>query len=118
MNATGWHLHHVEDQEGDGVCAHCGRTGLRWIAVLVNDDGETIQVGTACAQRALGIPTPRPATLTWMAGAVLVASKTVGNSGWTLWRRGKRSGAVAQNGSAVAFGPMDWCDEWFAKATA
>lgn len=40
----------VEDHEGTGVCGHCGREGLRWIAVM--SDGALI--GTSCAKKLMG----------------------------------------------------------------
>lgn len=42
----------VEDHEGDGECSHCGRPGLRWVAILSNGS----RVGVQCARKLLGIP--------------------------------------------------------------
>ena len=62
------HVAKIEDHEGFGRCAECGREGLRWIVVL--SDGT--RVGTECAKRACGI-TVKPTAYQWMADYVPVA---------------------------------------------
>lgn len=90
-----------EDHEGDGRCGHCGREGLRWIAVL--SDGAT--VGTECAKKVTGMKPLAASKLAWLADFELVAEHVDCGAVMGLWQH-KRGAATREtrNGHLVAVG--------------
>ena len=82
----------VLDREGEGCCQECGRTNVRWIAVL--SDGST--VGSECAKKITG-QAFSPAKYAPLAGAVEVASGIDCGATWTLFKNGAR-GILTLNG--------------------
>lgn len=77
------HLTKIEDHEGGGTCGHCGREGLRWIAVL--SDGS--RWGTACAKKVLGVVSPSPRNLEWASKYVPVAEHVEGDVTFVMWQQ-------------------------------
>jgi hypothetical protein len=71
----------VEDHEGTGTCGHCGREGLRWIAVM--SDGSMI--GTSCAKKLMGFNVTAK-TVTDLKGFVVTAEwRNRFNDLYVLW---------------------------------
>ena len=102
MNAqtTAAKLVKVEDFEGDGRCAVCGREGLRWIATL--DDGR--QVGLECAQAAIGFR-PAAADYRWAADFHVIAEYSEYGDTWALWKHKDRNATrETRNGALMAVG--------------
>lgn len=95
MTTTKIHLVKIEDHEGDGTCAACGREGLRWIAVL--SDGT--QVGTECAKAVLGYR-PTPKSYAWVADYTPVAEFTEYGETFVMWQH-KRSAQTAETRNGV-----------------
>ena len=100
MNTTP-HLIRVEDHEYEGTCGHCGREGLRWIAIL--SDGSAW--GTACTKKALGLAVPTPRNLFWLEDYTPAAEHTEGGVTFVLWQH-KRSSATneTRNGHLTTIG--------------
>lgn len=92
----------IDDVEGEGECSHCGRPGLRWIAVL--SDGS--RVGVQCARKLLGIPIAKR-NFEWVAAFDVVATHVEHGVHHVLWRhktytetRETRNGILHQVGGA------------------
>lgn len=99
MNTTKLHITKFEDHEGDGRCGHCGREGLRWIAVL--SDGS--KCGTECAKRVLGYA-PAPKSFNWIAGCEVIAEHA---DKWTtsvVYRNAAGRTFLAENGVLMVIG--------------
>lgn len=94
-------LEWVEDREGDGDCQSCGRTGLRWIAVL--SDGS--HVGVECAKRALGFK-PTPKSYVWAKSFRPAREHRDGDAVFVLWERkdGRPGDRETCNGNLIAAG--------------
>lgn len=105
MNTDTLHVIRVEDHEGDGICGHCGREGLRWIVVM--SDGSSI--GSGCMKRALGIPAPAPKSYSWVSNYDLVDSRETRYDGtYHLHvRKDGRAAVIARNHVAMVQGPAD-----------
>lgn len=109
-------LARVEDREGEGTCAACGREGLRWIAILSDGTG----VGLECAKRVLGFR-PAPASYNWIADFTAVAEHHDYAVVYVLWQhkrgnatRETRNGALTQVGGVRA----EWARRgWLSAAT-
>ena len=87
-------------REGEGCCQECGRTNVRWIAVL--SDGST--VGSECAKKITG-QAFSPAKYAPLAGAVEVASGIDCGATWTLFANGPR-GILTLNGMPQVVGSL------------
>ena len=64
-------VHHLEDHEGAGECQQCGRTGLRWVAILT----DSTRVGVECAKK-INAAVPAGPTLKPLAGKTVTEAWT------------------------------------------
>lgn len=105
-------LHKMEDHEGFGICAACGREGLRWIARLSDGSG----VGTECAKAALGFK-PAPKSYNWVADYRPVAEHTDAGAHLILWQHKTGTATrettdgylTAVGGVRAAWTARGWC---------
>lgn len=87
MTNTALRIEKIEDREGFGVCSHCGREGLRWIATLSDGSG----CGLECAKRVVGFK-PAPTAYRWAEHFEAVAEYRETNGYgdvlgvWVLWQ--------------------------------
>lgn len=100
MTTTKPSITKVLDREGEGCCQECGRTNVRWIAVL--SDGST--VGSECAKKITG-QAFSPAKYAPLAGATEIASGLDCGATWTLFANGAR-GILALNGLPQVVGSL------------
>ena len=100
MTTTKLSITKVLDREGEGCCQECGRTNVRWIAVL--SDGST--VGSECAKKITG-QAFSPAKYAPLAGATEIASGLDCGATWTLFSNGAR-GILALNGLPQVVGSL------------
>ena len=96
---TKLHITKFEDREGFGRCGHCGREGLRWIAVL--SDGTAC--GTECAKRVLGYA-PAPKSFNWIAGCEVIAEYSDKFETAIVYRNTHGCTLMATNGHLVVIG--------------
>lgn len=82
MTAPTLQISKIEDREDSGECGACGRTNLRWIAILSDGTG----VGMECAKKILGY---RPATKSfdWIAHFTPVAEHVEYGTTYVMWQR-------------------------------
>ena len=102
----------VLDREGEGECQECGRTNVRWVAVL--SDGST--VGGECAKKITG-QVFSPTKYAPLAGAREVISGLDCGTTWTVLEGPSRA-FLAANGLPKASGSLACMLEEFAKVTA
>jgi hypothetical protein len=102
----------VLDRQGEGCCQECGRTNVRWVAVL--SDGST--VGGECAKKITGqvFSLKKYAPL---AGAHEVISGLDCGTTWTVLE-GPGRAFLAANGLPKASGSLASMMQEFEKVTA
>lgn len=100
MTTTKLSIAKVLDREGEGCCQECGRTNVRWVAVL--SDGST--VGSECAKKITG-QVFSPAKYAPLTGATEIASGIDCGSTWTLFANGTR-GILTLNGLPQVVGSL------------
>ncbi|WP_159599131.1 hypothetical protein [Agromyces humi] len=88
----------VEDADGDGVCGHCGREGIRWLATF--DDGA--KVGLQCARKHLGVKVSVK-DVAWSTGFRPVAQHREHGLTFVLWDNGRMTNTT-RNGLLDAVG--------------
>ncbi|MFE6966794.1 hypothetical protein ACFVAJ_16920 [Agromyces sp. NPDC057679] len=89
---------YLEDAEGDGVCGHCNREGLRWVVHF--HDGAA--VGLQCARKHLGVKVAAK-DIAWQTGFTPIAEHREHDVVYMLWSNGRRTN-MTQNGLLVAVG--------------
>jgi hypothetical protein len=98
--ATKVHAVKIEDYEGNGACAECGRESLRWIVTL--SDGT--QVGVECSAKVCGEKFARK-TYVWTAEFAPVAEYCDATGAYVLWQH--KAGAetrTTRNGLLIGIG--------------
>jgi len=93
----------IEDREGQGICQHCNREGLRWIVIL--SDGSS--VGFDCAKDLTGRRI-NGRNLNWIKAAIEMAHGTDGFEHFTLYFNG-REGFLAVDGRLSWRGDFKGC---------
>lgn len=88
------HIIKVEDHEGNGICAQCGREGLRWIATLSDET----TCGLECAKKACGYK-PAPKTYNWVADFRPIAQHDDGGDIFIMWQH-KQGAATRETRNA------------------
>lgn len=96
----------VENHEGNGQCAQCGREGLTWVAILSDGSG----VGMECSKRILGFR-PGAKSYDWVANFDAVAEHSEYGDIYVMWqRRGRNETRETRNGALISVGGVrgDW----------
>ena len=102
MTTTKLTIDKVEDREGNGICRHCDREGLRWIFIL--SDGS--EIGSGCARKVLGYA-PAPKSYAWAAHVEPVAT-TATHTLYQSRKHGDKFMLIAQGPNAVCSGEGAW----------
>jgi len=102
----------IEDREGQGICQHCSREGLRWIVIL--SDGSS--VGLDCAKELTGCRS-NGWNLQWTKAAIEMAHGTDGFQFFTLYFNG-REGFLVVDGRLSSMGDLKGCMDEFNRRIA
>ncbi|AYQ99345.1 hypothetical protein PBI_CANTARE_125 [Brevibacterium phage Cantare] len=90
---------YVENVEGDGMCGHCNRTNLKYVATMT--DGS--KVGLSCAKKLMGV-TITPKDVKWASNYTVEATFIEYGQTYALWVSDKGQTRTTKNGLLVGIG--------------